>query len=107
MKKCKGKACDVELLKKLISEKKTNKEIAEIMEVTAPTLKRWIVKYGLSGKREAGRKAKKLGSGHNADRHLCETCRFQHKDGKGCDYIIITGKPRGCDPAECCVYEKE
>lgn len=100
------KECDVELLKKYIAEKKSNKDIAGIMGVSVSTVKKWIREQELVGKREEEEPEEKI-AGHNADRHLCKDCRFRSSKGKGCDYIIIAGKQRGCAPEDCNVYEKE
>ena len=41
--------------------------------------------------------------GNNADRHLCQKCRYKAK-GAGCDYFAITDKPRPCDPKDCFLW---
>lgn len=49
----------------------------------------------------------KESNGHNADRHLCRTCRYRGYDGlNGCDYIVFKGHSRGCKVEECDQYEK-
>lgn len=44
---------------------------------------------------------------HNADRHLCRTCRYRGYGGlNGCDYIVFKGHSRGCKVEECSRYER-
>lgn len=38
--------------------------------------------------------------GNNADRHLCQKCRYKAK-GAGCDYFCKTDKVRPCDAEYC------
>lgn len=100
------KEFNVELLKKYVLEKKTDTEIAELMGVSKGTVMNRVIRNGLSGIRAEKIKIKR-GAGDNADRHLCVDCKYRCKNGRGCDYIIRTGKERGCDAAECDRYEKE
>lgn len=46
--------------------------------------------------------------GHNADLHLCKSCKFRSKNPKinGCDYVLIAKRGRGCETADCNRYEK-
>ena len=103
---------DADRLKELVSEGKNNHEIAEELQVAVGTVMKWLKEQGIPTNRRTEihrikEKAKeKAENGPNADRHLCETCKFRAEKGKGCDYIIITGKQRGCDPGECNVYDK-
>lgn len=50
-------------------------------------------------------------SGHNADRHLCRTCKFKYgykESNQGsCDYYVKTDKLRGCAAELCDKYERE
>ena len=34
-------------------------------------------------------------------RQRCKTCIYRAYQGRGCDYILITGERRGCKPEEC------
>lgn len=103
---------DADRLKELVSEGKNNLEIAEELNVYVGTVISWLKEQGIPTNRTAEIRRMKektkeeAENGPNADRHLCETCKFRAEKGKGCDYIIITGKQRGCDPGECNVYEK-
>lgn len=96
--------CDIDLLEKLVAEQKTDKEIAELMGVRERLIRAWIDRHGLTGRRWKNRKQEQKGP--NADRHLCRKCRYRHEGGRGCDYILITGKERGCLAEECNMYEK-
>lgn len=53
-------------------------------------------------------KTEGVAEGHNADRHLCRTCRFRSMTSKrnGCDYIEHAKKSRGCSVEDCSVYEE-
>lgn len=49
--------------------------------------------------------------GKNADRHLCETCKFRmtgavKNNGAKCDYLSAKKHSRGCTVEDCSVYEK-
>ena len=96
--------CDIDRLEMLVAEQKTNKEIAQIMGVNERLVRIWVERHGLTGKRRAYKEQEQTGP--NRDRHLCVTCKYRHDGAKGCDYILKTGRPRGCDAAECNVYEK-
>lgn len=39
-------------------------------------------------------------------RQRCKTCIYRAYQGRGCDYILITGERRGCKPEECDKYVK-
>ena len=41
----------------------------------------------------------------NENRELCKKCKFRNKNGSGCNYIVMTGKERGCDVENCDKYE--
>lgn len=41
--------------------------------------------------------------GNNADRHLCQKCRYKAK-GSGCDYFCKTDKVRPCDAEYCFLW---
>lgn len=90
---------------------KSNKEIADLMEVSVGTIKNWVHENGLTGfrTRGGGRKEPQRGDGDNSDRHLCRSCRY--RDGLatargGCNYLAIVGHSRGCKVEECNVYER-
>jgi hypothetical protein len=34
-------------------------------------------------------------------RERCDKCFYRDKFSRTCDYCLIEGKSRGCDPAEC------
>lgn len=82
------------IIKKMVLDKKTNKEIAETTG------------------RKPGRRKKdgynKGKDGPNADRHLCKTCiyRGRHDQVGNCSYIEIEGHSRGMPAAECTVYKE-
>ena len=63
---------------------------------------------GFDKKRSKQEKLNDITPGHNADRHLCKTCRFRSKESSknGCDYIEHNKKSRGCKIEDCNVYEK-
>lgn len=105
----------------------TNADIARTLGITESRLKHMVRKYGLTGLRRPGARRKtKTGvevpelepepepekpAGHNADRHLCRTCRFRmgpklKAKGMGCDYLGNVGHSRGCRVEDCSVYEK-
>lgn len=96
------------IIKKMVLDKKTNKEIAETTGLKYWEVRDYIQYIGLAGIREEmfGRKPgrrKKDGynkgkAGPNADRHLCKTCiyRGRHDQVGNCSYIEIEGHSRGC-----------
>lgn len=76
-------------------------EISEMLGAKYDTVYSWL------------RKAKRgTGTGNNADRHLCKTCRYRasYHDRcsllANCNYILIVGHSRGCDTDNCDKYEK-
>lgn len=91
------------IIKKMVLDKKTNKEIAETTGLKYWEVRDYIQYIGLAGIREEmfGRKPgrrKKDGynkgkDGPNADRHLCKTCiyRGRHDQVGNCSYIEIEG----------------
>lgn len=101
------------IIKKMVLDKKTNKEIAETTGLKYWEVRDYIQYIGLAGIREEmlGRKPgrrKKDGynkgkDGPNADRHLCKTCiyRGRHDQVGNCSYIEIEGHSRGMPAAEC------
>lgn len=50
--------------------------------------------------------------GHNADRHLCKTCKWRgngkyaNSSAIGCEYSVKNGHSRGCKVEDCTMYEK-
>lgn len=107
----KKKEYDPEVLRKYVLDGKSNKEIAELMEVSVGTIKNWVHENGLTGfrARGGGRKEPQRGYGYNSDRHLCRSCRY--RDGLatargGCNYLSIAGHSRGCSVDNCNVYKK-
>lgn len=103
---------DPEQLKKYVEEGKSNKDIAGIMNVSTTTVKKWLKEQNLLGLRPGGRIESSDDSfiGKNEDRHLCKTCIYRNQSRAGtisCDFICITGFPRGCKPEDCNVYKKD
>lgn len=104
----------------------TSAEIAEALGISYSQVGHLISKYGLAGMRRPGpRKRTKAieiseldlepepqkPSGHNADRHLCKTCKFRPRPelkvkGFGCNYIGETKHSRRCKVENCDKYEK-
>lgn len=110
-KNSKKKEYDPEVLRKYVLDGKSNKEIAELMEVSVGTIKNWVYENGLTGfrTRGGGRKEPQRGDGDNSDWHLCRSCRY--RDGLatargGCNYLAIVGHSRGCNVENCNVYER-
>ena len=98
---------------------KTNKEIAlelaeeglSVTEIAKQTGMKYNTVYYYLNPDKCGKKANvlKVAPGHNADRHLCKTCRYRNaaKSPKnGCDYAAIVGHSRGCEVEICDKHEK-
>ena len=116
----KSKLQDIKVLEQYLEEGKTDRQIAEIYGVPINTVKGWVTKHKLGGKRRRGGSTKQtktitkketkkleLAAGANADRHLCKSCEYRARNAKtGCDYIEITGHSRGCDPEDCDKYKR-
>ena len=106
------------IIKKMVLDKKTNKEIAETTGLKYWEVRDYIQYIGLAGIREEmlGRKPgrrKKDGynkgkAGPNAVRHLCKTCMYRgRRDQTGnCSYIEIVGHRRGMPAERCTVYKE-
>ena len=105
----------------------TNADIARTLGITESRLKHMVRKYGFTSMRRPGARRKtetgvevpelepepepEKPAGHNADRHLCKTCRFRPRrelkvKGFGCNYIGETNHSRGCKVENCDKYEK-
>lgn len=102
-----------------------NAAIAEALGISEPGVGHLVKRYGLTGLRRPGARRKtetgvevpelepepEKPAGHNADRHLCKTCRFRPRrelkvKGFGCNYIGDTNHSRGCKVENCDKYEK-
>lgn len=49
-------------------------------------------------------------NGVNADRHLCQTCKyrtFKSTTVRGCSYYVVTDRLRGCDVEDCDKFSTE
>lgn len=100
---------------------KTNKEIVLEMareglsatEIATQTGMKYNTVYYYLNPSKCGKKTSvpkvETVPGHNADRHLCKTCRYRNaaKSPKnGCDYATIAGHIRGCEVEYCNRHEK-
>lgn len=86
------------IIKKMMKEGKTYKQISEETGIPMGTVGFYAVKIN---------KAKMEAKYPNGDRHLCRTCKYRASGARsGCDYIIHTGNERGCNPEVCNKYEK-
>lgn len=80
----------------------TIKEISIALNIPYGTVYGWLRK-GMSDRN---------GSGKNADRHLCRTCRYRassyerNKSGINCNYCDLMKESRGCKAKDCTVYVK-
>ena len=84
---------------KLFSDGLTRKQIAVKTGLHYGTVTRWL--------REQPIESECIGTGTNADRHLCRTCCYRAKKCvNGCDYIVIMGRSRGCKVEDCNVYKR-
>lgn len=91
------------VIQELVKSGCKNKEIAEQTGIKLGTVGRLAA---VCRRRE--REQTKAGSGNNADRHLCMTCKYRsgRPEVYGCDYIGITEHRRGCKSEDCTKYEK-
>lgn len=88
---------DKEKVYQLYDQGMTRKEIAIRTGVAYGAVTRWL----------QGRVPNAKKSGDNADRHLCQSCRYRaNKYSNGCDFLVITGMARRCKVEECNRYEK-
>lgn len=95
-----------EIVEELSRQGKSCKEICEITGFKNSVVSQY--RYNL--KKKEGLK-EIVPAGHNADRHLCEKCRYRagndlKRSGAKCAYIDIVGHSRGCAAEDCDVYEK-
>lgn len=58
---------------------------------------------GLAEERKS-RKQKKIDEVR--PRKQCKTCIYKTRQGRGCDYILITGQRRGCSAENCDKYTR-
>lgn len=93
----------LEIVKELLSQGKTAKEIADITGFDKNLVYQY--KYKLGQERN---NVERCQPGHNADRHLCITCTFRGKSNKGigCEYALHNNHTRGCSIEDCNVYKK-
>lgn len=105
------------IIKEMVRQKKTNREIAEVTGLNWWTVRDYARSIGLKGikrgsqgirkdrKKDGYNKGK---AGPNADRHLCKTCIYRGRNDQvgNCSYIEIEGHSRGMQAAECTVYRK-
>lgn len=82
-----------------------NRAIAEKTGIPNGTVAHYAAEYR---KQKEAKKKLQEGSGVNADRHLCLTCRYRSNQPTVniCDYGWLTQNPRGCEVEECTKYEK-
>lgn len=86
----------------------TPKEIAEELHIKYQAAYNVVYKSGVIN-RKPTKKTKK--DGKNWDRHKCKSCIYRSNGslkGKGarCEYILFTGKSRGCEVHDCNKYKK-
>lgn len=114
---------DINELRKLVESGMSNDDIAKKMYVSSSTVAKWIKESDLTGIRRHGgmqkekpkekKKEKLVVPGHNADHHLCRTCRWRmtgsaKQNGGRCDYASHHERTRSyyCSVEDCWVYEK-
>ena len=88
-----------EMIRKLVEEGYTNREIADQTGIQIGTVGYHAAKF---------RKKEKRAEVDNSDRHLCKTCKFRSNRPtvNSCDYAGIMNHSRGCKVEECTKYEK-
>lgn len=79
----------LEIIQAMAKQGVRNKDIAQAVNLPNPTVSYWI------------RKSK--GYIKKKSKNLCKGCKYYHKT---CDYYLITGKRRDCNPQEC-TYREE
>lgn len=103
-------------MKSVIVERngKSPRELAAEMHMGGMNIKDVSIAIGIPYGTVYGwlRGRKTNGSGRNADRHLCKTCRYRtgsyerSATGVSCNYWDLMSHSRGCKVAECTVYVK-
>lgn len=79
------------------------REVSEALGRPYQTVYYWVRDIKPGSDPEPGSAA----AGHNADKHLCKTCRYRGYGGmNGCDYMYLVGHSRGCKAEECNKYVK-
>lgn len=86
------------IIKKMMKEGKTYKQISEETGISYSTISIYVSQI---------RRKEKEAHSFNGDRHLCRTCKYRASGARSdCDYIIHTGNERGCNPEVCNKYER-
>lgn len=73
-------------------------------ESAIKNMARSITKSKVEDKRKKA--TKNNGATLQKKRQQCKTCIYRAYQGRGCDYILITGERRGCSPEKCDKYTK-
>lgn len=97
-----------DVVKDLTRQGKSAKEIVEITGYS----KNLVYQYQYKIRQGQQEGPQTVAPGHNADRHLCKTCKWRSTDNNiksganGCEYSIRHNHSRGCKVEDCNVYEK-
>lgn len=104
---------ELEQIKEMMLEGKSDREIAEKIVANSKAIWRWRHIWGIGC--EPLPLFPNDEQGPNADRHLCRKCKYRAKDCKsvnkdtyrpGCDYYLTTGEERGSSAAKCEKFKK-